>query len=130
MEKIYIVMTEYFDKVDKLVHTVPIISYVSKSEAERFMKKRDEDDKNDIQNLQSQGVYAKRWYIQELSVGDLNLTGTDGERESYWIKKRADNDWDDYICANCSYTENIHPDLKHENRAYCPKCGYRMTNGK
>lgn len=130
MQKIYVIITTYYDAKDKqrLIST-PIVAYGSKNEAESYVSKMRDDDKKDIENLTSLGILDKKWHIEEISLADMNDTLDARDRlESHWIEKRADNDWIDHICANCNYTENVHPDIKWK-APYCKECGCRMTNG-
>lgn len=132
MDKIHIIFTSSLNRDIGHVTSEPIIAFGSRSAAKAFMKERiEEDDKPDQKESYSkEGIYDVRWWMEEISLNDMNLTGDTRDRlEAKWEIKDADNGWKDWVCTNCGFTKNLEPSLILGYK-YCPECGCTMVNPK
>jgi len=130
MERIFIVFTGCLNRDAGHRTQEPIIAFASKPAAEEFRKERAAEDEKQKSYFASEGIYDIKWWIEEISLNDMNLNADSRDRlEAKWNIVDADNGWKDWICTNCGNTHNIDPNHKL-GYDYCDKCGCRMVNPK
>ena len=130
MERIFIVFTGCLNREVGYRTQEPIIAFASKPAAEEFRKERAAEDEKQKAYYSSEGIYDIKWWIEEISLNDMNFKGDVKDRlEAKWTVTDADNGWKDWTCSNCKNVHNIdtHHALGYE---YCDKCGCRMVNPK
>lgn len=128
MQKLYIVKSSHLNAQAGRKIVENIISFASKKEAERYAEDRRKSSANDVDYNAKEGIFDMRWWIEEISLSDVNLDAEANDRLlANWLTSTNGNGYVDYTCGNCMWTIQLDPATKLGYK-YCPNCAYKMRN--